>query len=501
MRRKTLNLGAAAAAACLVAGASATFAAQGPTGANYSFVGNDVANGSFATGTAGWQASSAGSAVSLSRVANVTGVPGASSAMDVTSSGNTGSWGEVLGDLTSPGEIRAGQTYRAQVWVRDMNASGHSLGVLLANAHYADRPSDDSTYLGFNDRNWHLITDTFTATADAKADTQFYVALPTNTPVHLQLSAASVSVRTDSTPSTATTTTFLQSSSGGHRGRPSYWQSTTTSTAPTPAPSTTASTAPRAAAPTSSTSTSAAPVTSTSSRAATVSSPSGQSMPTGDLAGWHQVFTDDFTKAAAAGSFLNVYGAKWGAYNGFGDTDKIGQYSSNVLSASNGLLDMYLHTANGTPQVAAPVPYLDGAWGGQLYGRYSVRFRADSLANYKTAWLLWPDNNNWSDGEIDFPEGDLNGTIHAYDHQIGNPSQNALAAGGTVTYGAWHTATTEWTPGGVKFYLDGTLIGSSPVSPHVPMHAVLQTETNGRPATSTAGNVQLDWISIWSYTG
>ena len=213
------------------------------------------------------------------------------------------------------------------------------------------------------------------------------------------------------------------------------------------------------------------------------------------------MFNEDFSAPAAAGQFPNVYRAKWGTYNGFLDTGKIGMYSNNVISVAGGVLDMYLHSENGVPQVAAPVPFVSGSWGGQLYGRYSIRFRADSLPNYKVAWLLWPDSNNWSQGEIDFPEGDLDGTIQAFDHKIGNPSQNALAVNTGVAFTSWHTATTEWTPAGVKFYLDGNLVGSSPVSPAVPMHLVLQTETSGQPSASETGHVQIDSVQIWSYRG
>jgi beta-glucanase (GH16 family) len=216
--------------------------------------------------------------------------------------------------------------------------------------------------------------------------------------------------------------------------------------------------------------------------------------------GFNLVFSDDFNTPAAAGQFLNVYSSKWGTYDGFKDTGHLGMYSNNVISVAGGALDMYLHTENGVPQVAAPVPFIHGGWGGQQYGRYSVRFRADSLPGYKTAWLLWPDSDNWSDGEIDFPEGDLNGTIYAFDHEVGNPSNNAMAVNTGASFTDWHTATTEWTPAGVKFYLDGNLVGSSTVSPSVPMHLILQTETSGAPDASVAGHVQIDSISIWSYT-
>src|SRR5438552_671366 len=43
-------------------------------------------------------------------------------------------------------------------------------------------------------------------------------------------------------------------------------------------------------------------------------SPSGQAMPVGDLAGWHQVFTDDFTTSVSQGSFPSAVATKWSAY-------------------------------------------------------------------------------------------------------------------------------------------------------------------------------------------
>lgn len=67
-----------------------------------------------------------------------------------------------------------------------------------------------------------------------------------------------------------------------------------------------------------------------------------------------------------------------------------------------------LHTQNGVHMVAAPGPVISGAPGkddGLVYGRYVIRFEADPVPGYKPAWLLWPDSNDWSDAEIDFPEG------------------------------------------------------------------------------------------------
>lgn len=234
-------------------------------------------------------------------------------------------------------------------------------------------------------------------------------------------------------------------------------------------------------------------------------------MPVGDLPGWQQIFTEDFTSGnVALGSWPGRYGAKWYAYEApYTDTSGNGQYNpKKVLSVKNGLLDMWLRTERGQALVAAPVPLLDPSkdWReGQLYGRYSVRFRSDPVPGYKTAWLLWPASDDWTEGEIDFPEGDLNSTISGYSHQVdGDPTVDAFTVDSTARYPTWHIATIDWTPAGVTFYLDGKNLGTGTgdAVPHTAMHWVLQTETqlHGRkPPRSAAGHVQVDWVVAYKY--
>ena len=138
--------------------------------------------------------------------------------------------------------------------------------------------------------------------------------------------------------------------------------------------------------------------------------PSGQRMPLYKK-GWRRVFAEDFRQPVARGAFPGTaYGAKWRVYpDGWKDTTKLGTYvPSRVLSVHGGLLDYYLHSSGGQHLVAAALPKTEvGA-----YGRYAVRFRADRrMHGYKTAWLLWPDSKKWPEGgEIDWPEGNLDGT-------------------------------------------------------------------------------------------
>lgn len=266
-------------------------------------------------------------------------------------------------------------------------------------------------------------------------------------------------------------------------------------------------------------------VLSGTSQLPTAAEPSGQAMPSGDVLGWRQVFADDFTTPVPSGGFSgcvkastlmqsNCSGlpadvaARWWAYpDGWPDTEHNGQYyPSQVLSVHDGMLDYRIHTsAGGTPLVAAAVPKIpDGVSGGGLrYGAYAVRFRAASMLGYKAAWLLWPDSERWpADGEIDFPEGDFNGSISAFMHYVGATNGTMQAAFATpATFSSWHTAVIEWTPGSCRYILDGQVIGTVSQSvPSDPMHWVLQVETaidGSVPAPTTAGDVLIDWAAAY----
>lgn len=226
-------------------------------------------------------------------------------------------------------------------------------------------------------------------------------------------------------------------------------------------------------------------------------------MPVGDLPGWAQIFTDDFNTPATEGEFLAKY-PKWDAYpRVWRDTSKKGTYSPEIVSVSGGVLRKRLHTSNGVIKVAALEPILPSGSKNQLYGRYSVRFRADAVAGYKLAWLLWPQSEVWPrDGEIDFPEGNLDGRIEAYmHHQNGTWGGDQAAFSTSATFPAWHIATTEWSQDLCVFYLDGKEIGRTTTRvPNTPMRWVIQTETalNGvTPAPSASATVEIDWVAVW----
>lgn len=227
-------------------------------------------------------------------------------------------------------------------------------------------------------------------------------------------------------------------------------------------------------------------------------------MPVGDLPGWKQVLAEDFDVDVARGEFPGPYVDHWMSYDELQDTHGVGDYEKDIISAEDSVLRLYLHAENGRPLAAAPIPLVSGSWGGQTYGRFSVRLKSDPVYGYKIAALLWPDSEVWADGEINFPEGRLDGTVHAYNHCIGDPARNCMAHKTDVTFADWHVYTIEWKPGRISYFLDGERIAMTTKSvPDIPMHWVLQTETDGNPvqARSSAGFLSIDWATIYTWEG
>ena len=256
-------------------------------------------------------------------------------------------------------------------------------------------------------------------------------------------------------------------------------------------------------------------------------------MPLGDVPGWHQVFADDFSAPAPAGTFSHCitglgvandycsglsgtpYFNRWFAYpDGWAGTPATGIYApSRGISVENGRLDYFLRT--GSPDgvsvhmIEAAVPRIPGGvgGGGMLYGRYVVRARWDPLSSYHISFLLWPDSNQWPrDGEIDYPEANMaSSDVSAFMHR-----QNGTSGGDQDAFDVyidpqqWHTYEIDWLPSSVSFYVDGQRIGQSTTNiPDTPMHWVLQTNTSWRasPGDTQAGHVQMDWAVAYAPSG
>ena len=233
--------------------------------------------------------------------------------------------------------------------------------------------------------------------------------------------------------------------------------------------------------------------------------------PRGDLPSWRQTMVQDFDVPAPLGAVGDVYGPDMRGYSGFSDSSGYGTYTpDDVLSVHDGYLDFHLHYSDGRPRVASVIPF---GYTGQTYGRYSVRFRYDSTPGYKIAFLLWPASDNWNEGEIDWPEGALDGSLYGNSAVKGtrtangmefDPAEKKYSSAGPDQ---WHVATIEWSPGLVQWFLDGELVDRTTKPkgvPHTPMRWTLQVETADAatstfPATDVDGHLQVDWAVQYAY--
>lgn len=203
--------------------------------------------------------------------------------------------------------------------------------------------------------------------------------------------------------------------------------------------------------------------------------------------------------------------SKWGGYPSNwgdtrykqGDTKNGGLYTGlDSLSQANGQLVQTLYRdAGGQPRSSAIYPQL--AIGNNLAGgRFLIEFEADQVVGWKTAWLLWPASNVWPrDGEIDFPEGNLNGHVSGFVHHQGATSGSDQAAASTqATYATRHTAVVEWVPGQrCEFFLDGvSILRETSRVPNTPMHWVIQSETalDGSIPGARAG-IRIGKVGVW----
>ncbi|HJP96855.1 MAG TPA: RICIN domain-containing protein [Candidatus Saccharimonadales bacterium] len=250
---------------------------------------------------------------------------------------------------------------------------------------------------------------------------------------------------------------------------------------------------------------------------------SGEAMP-GAVAGWKQVFADDFTTNVPLGAFsdcnhnvdtpqaycggLKNYGSyytNWWAYpNNWDDTAATGAdgnggapfggtyHPEDVVSVSGGQMhiNMFRPTSGGNNHVATVVPRKCMQ---QLYGRYIERFKvAKAVTGFKSAHLFY-DNGH----EMDYPESDdYTQTINAFTH----PSEENFNTSAKWT--DWHTTTIEWTPGSVKYYMDGKLIGTAKKNiPNFKMTWALQNESSIAGPYAKAGasaQLDLDWVTCYS---
>lgn len=138
-----------------------------------------------------------------------------------------------------------------------------------------------------------------------------------------------------------------------------------------------------------------------------------------------------------------------------------------------------------------------------------------NAAEYHPVAIVWPTSDKWpDDGEFDFVENSRPGDNKAeaylhYPHPSSVPVQQEHATKAGVDLSDWHNIAFEWTPNGVKGYIDGTewysysggaIAGTRKNIQDMPKgHLTLQldafTGSGLTPAT-----MEVDWVRVYPVT-
>jgi beta-glucanase (GH16 family) len=230
-----------------------------------------------------------------------------------------------------------------------------------------------------------------------------------------------------------------------------------------------------------------------------------------DSSKWKLVWANDFGTNCTEGQFLTTYAKSLSAYpadykDTQGQQGNGSHYNPDRISVVDGWMKIRVGFGpDGKAQAAAPYALnSSGKILDQLYGRYEVRMRAEPVPGFKLASLLWPKSDVWAEGEIDFPEGSLNGNVTAYSHYVGDPQNQDAFENTGAKMADTHTYTVEWMPNKVEFFVDGKSVGTSTKKVMAtPAHWIYQVESNiggNLPTNGPTGSVYIDHMSIWSLT-
>ncbi|WP_460459430.1 family 16 glycosylhydrolase [Angustibacter peucedani] len=426
--------------------------------------GNLAVNPGFEQGTTGWFVAT-GTSLTLGaghtgvRSGTVTNTSGAAKTVALNDQKNTVA-------STSKGHV-----YEASVWVRAPKPKV-SAGIRLMEYAGSTLHGQDKGTVWLTDTAWHKVSVKYTAaTSGSSIDVNV---LAWSLPAGWQLQADDVSVvdttsattpgptaTTTAAPKPTTSTTAPAPTTTTTTAKPAPTTTTTTTTAPAPTTTTTTTTAP---APTTTTTTTApAPTT-------TVPAPSG----------WKLAWSDEFN-----GSTLDS--ATWNVENnstyGEGNLEMacLMNRPQNV-SVQGGYLSLTarrettpIKCGNNDSRFPNGRDYTSGhiTTKGKkafTYGRFEIRAKLPtSKGDSKGLWpAFWLRPETGSVGELDVMEAigsnatgteynKLHQTIH-YDYNGTYPRAgfDATMPSGLPSDG-WHTYTTEWEKGAIRWYVDGVL--------------------------------------------
>ncbi|MBF4481474.1 Glycosyl hydrolases family 16 [Rhodococcus rhodochrous J3] len=231
----------------------------------------------------------------------------------------------------------------------------------------------------------------------------------------------------------------------------------------------------------------------------------GVPMPSGNLPGWTQIFTDDFDRCEL--------GDSWGTYSGQPGGNPLGEWNHSMVSVDGDVLELRSERTD-SGWVSGGVSNFPVA---QTYGRWEIRMRADVSDDISYHMLLWPQDEQWPP-EIDFAESvdghreEMSAFLH-WKKPNGERDKHGVSIAGD--FSDWHTVGVEWGPGIVRYLLDGKVWAeahSDEMVPDVPMWLGMQAEGGScerrvdwglEPCSEDSDlradevSVEIDWVTVY----
>jgi licheninase len=203
------------------------------------------------------------------------------------------------------------------------------------------------------------------------------------------------------------------------------------------------------------------------------------------------VHAEDFT-----GSALDP--AQWAVYSG---QSKHTQWNPANCVVGGGMLTLRAQPDGSTCGIASRT--------NMTYGAFEVRarFPAPAAPQFDTTFIAWPqDDSAWRNAEIDYVEEQdptrqsITGFVHCTACSGGQLEAGPMPLDMTQ----WHTYRLEWTPGSLRFLVDGnawfTTTDKAAIS-SLPHHATVQTDYTADDHTPILTTTQVDWVKIYKYNG
>ena len=178
--------------------------------------------------------------------------------------------------------------------------------------------------------------------------------------------------------------------------------------------------------------------------------------------------------------------------------------------AGNGRRSPAQLTVNGTRLVINGTS--DGTTGGmgarfdrRQYGRWEIRMALPAGDDeYHGVAILWPDSEDWPcGGEVDYAENLGNRAVMNFFHH--HSCANAqTSASRKIDVTQFHNYAVQWTPSGIRGYLDGVLWFQDTDRTHLPpgsMHQTLQLDWFPDASANGPAQMLVDWVRVYDTAG